>query len=103
MPESMTNLIQRLEAGTVEGRRELLLQVYETLHPFGSHRQRGLTGRQSDDLRNRYRTMLDLGAYLDAVMMLAPRGWIVNVIRDFDDPTALALAAAILKAKEAGI
>lgn len=133
----MTDLIQRLEAGTVGGQRELLLEVWQEVH-HGGYPPEGEwdTCRKCDA----FSRMLDCGAYLDAVMLMVPRGWIVNIIRDFDDdgdyfaivkltnsftvmrgcdpdeevsvtvrkgarrsfddPTALALAIAILKARD---
>jgi hypothetical protein len=140
----MTDLIQRLEAGTAEGQRELLLELHQCIRPEPRYLRHHISdewNKWSQDF-HRYWAMLDCGAYLDAVKMLVPRGWIVNIIRDFDDdgdyfavvkltnsftvmrgcdpdeevsvtvrkgarrsfddPTALALAIAILKAKEAG-
>jgi hypothetical protein len=58
--------------------REKLEAAFEAAFPFGTHRQRGQTGAQSDRQRDKFRRLLDAEAWLDAAMMLVPEGWIVD-------------------------
>lgn len=131
----MTDLIQRLEAGTVEGQRKLLLEVWSSLCPqpkLEDEPEWQGPGTLRQPLYHHwyinkcsFHTMIECGAYLDAVKMLLPEGhswaggscgeyempWACVTTNSFDagcpDFTgsaiteALALAAAILRAKEA--
>lgn len=107
-------LIERLEVGKPEEQCELLVAFWEACNPDGATFLKSY----------RYRLLLDCGAYLDAVMLLVP-SWKIRGIHfnapsaderkwgcylfggregekqfnEFSSTPALALAAAILKAK----
>lgn len=108
----MTDLSDRIEAAGPEQQRDLLEDLFETLHP---------PHRDLDEKRRRFRAMLDAEAYLDAALMLVPKGWHViysGPLEHGDPPgragvyqagtlpilyhaqsVALALAAAIARSK----
>lgn len=96
--------------------REVLEAAYEAMFPFGTHRQRGMTGAQSDRQRGRFRRFLDAEAYTDAALMLVPEGakWAVTSRNSaccsmdhvapldwvYSTHPALAIAQAALKTKD---
>lgn len=112
----MTDLATRLEQGTAEQQRELLIAVFEVIH--GERIVRHHTGRTTyHPLWFKFNKMLNAEAYESAALMLVPEGWTwtlrssgffelrhpdkCNLDTEGREITlALALAAAALRARE---
>lgn len=74
MQDDLPDLIARVEAGTAEQQRELLLQAFEVCFPRPQDVRKWL------NKRNRFTDMLDTAAFVDAALMMMPEGvlWTMN-------------------------